>query len=34
MSDDIYVRMRDRVLEALRSAVPDLPASIADKIEV
>ena len=34
MNDDIYARMRDRVLDALRLAVPGLPDSVADKVEV
>ncbi len=34
MSHDIYARMRDTVLTALRSMVPDLPDDIAARVEV
>src|ERR1700677_4601352 len=34
MSHDIYARMRDAVVAALRAAVPDLDDTLADRVEV
>ncbi len=34
MSQDIFARMRAHVMDALRQAVPDLPADIAARVEV
>ena len=34
MTDDIYARMRDTVLQALRVLVPDLPDDVAARVEV
>jgi arginyl-tRNA synthetase len=34
MNHDMYARMRNHVLDALRAAVPDLPDGVAAKVEV
>ncbi len=34
MSEDLFARMRAQVLAAVRALVPDLPAEVAEKIEV
>ena len=34
MNHDIYARMRDHVLTALRNIVPDLPDDVAARVEV
>ncbi|MBV8574868.1 MAG: arginine--tRNA ligase [Acetobacteraceae bacterium] len=34
MNNDMYARMRNHVLEALRAAVPDLPDSISARVEI
>ena len=34
MADHLYAHVRDRVLDALRAAVPDLPAEVVERIDV
>ena len=34
MTDNLFARVRDRVIDALHGAVPDLPATVAARVEV